>query len=50
MTYAKYGQVLMPPQHILDKQTNWKDENHFNQTGAEELSLWLIEALNKNLQ
>ena len=32
--YSKYGQVLIAPEHIFEKQTNWHDENHLNQTGA----------------
>lgn len=46
-TYRKYGEVLIPPNRILNKQTNWFDENHLNQAGADELSLWICEQIDK---
>ena len=49
-TYKKYGEVLIPPSHILENQTNWYDENHLNQTGANEISLWIAKQINKNCQ
>lgn len=45
-TYIKLGEVLIPPKSILAGQANWHDENHLNQTGAKELSLWLNEQIN----
>ncbi len=46
-TYRKYGEVLIPPNRILNKQANWFDENHLNQAGADELSLWICEQIDK---
>ena len=40
-SYLKYGEVLIPPKEILQKQFNWYDENHLNQAGGKELSIWL---------
>lgn len=48
--YIQYGEILIPPKHILEKQTNWHDENHLNQTGANELSLWLSDKINNYCQ
>jgi hypothetical protein len=45
-TYIKYGKVLIPPKDIFEKQSNWYDENHLNQTGANEFSLWLAKQIN----
>ena len=44
-TYSKYGKVLIPPRRILNKQANWYDENHLNQSGADELSVWICEQI-----
>ena len=44
-TYIKYGKVLIPPRRILNKQANWYDENHLNQSGADELSVWICEQI-----
>lgn len=44
-TYRKYGKVVIPPEQILQKQSNWHDENHLNQTGAKELSRWLADEI-----
>jgi hypothetical protein len=38
--------VLLPPKNIYENQENWYDDNHLNQTGAKELSLWLAEQIN----
>jgi hypothetical protein len=46
-TYIKYGKVLIPPRRILNKQANWYDENHLNQSGADELSVWVSNQLVK---
>lgn len=45
-TYSKYGRVLLPPKNIYENQANWFDDNHLNQAGAKELSLWLAEQIN----
>ena len=45
-TYIKYGKVLIVPKHILQNKNNWYDENHLNQTGAKELSIWISSYLN----
>lgn len=45
-TYINYGVVLIPPTNILDNKNNWFDENHLNQTGADELSLWISGQIN----
>jgi hypothetical protein len=47
-TYIKYGEVLIPPKHIMEKQANWFDDDHLNQTGANELSLWISHKINTN--
>ena len=47
-TYLKYGKVLIPPGEIFENRTNWYDENHFNQVGANELSLWITEQVELN--
>ena len=47
-TYLKYGEVLIPPKEIFENQTNWYDENHLNQAGANELSVWIVEQINLN--
>jgi hypothetical protein len=48
--YSKYGEVLIAPKHIFENQTNWYDENHLNQTGANELSFWLSDKINNSWQ
>lgn len=40
-TYSKYGDVLIPPMEIFEDKSHWCDENHLNEAGAKELSLWL---------
>ncbi len=39
--YKKYGEVIIPPKEIFDKKENWSDQQHFNSSGATELSSWL---------
>jgi len=46
-TYIKYGKVLIPPKEIFNKTSNWYDENHLNQAGANELSNWIANELLK---
>ncbi len=48
-TYIKYGKVLFPPNEIFEKPSDWYDENHLNQTGANELSSWIANELYKLL-
>jgi hypothetical protein len=43
--YLKFGEVLIPPVYILNKQHNWYDEGHLNITGSTKLSLWIAEEL-----
>ncbi len=43
--YSKYGNLWIPPKHILDNKNHWYDENHLNQTGARALSTWIAEQL-----
>ncbi|MFT7343435.1 MAG: hypothetical protein ACI9XP_000008 [Lentimonas sp.] len=40
-TYRKYGEVLFIPKLIMENQNYWHDEEHFNQAGAQALSLWV---------
>ncbi len=40
-TYSTYGRVLIPPQSIIEDPSNWFDDSHFNQTGANKLASWL---------
>ena len=47
-TYNKYGKVLIVPKFILENKNNWHDEEHLNQTGANELSIWISNQINKN--
>ena len=49
-TYIKYGKILIPPKKIFEKDLNWHDENHLNQTGAKELSNWLADEFHKQIQ
>ncbi len=46
--YRNYGPLLLPPQDILDKPTNWYDHDHLNHQGADTLTKWL--AKNISLQ
>jgi len=48
-TYKKYGRVLFPPEEIFKDPSNWHDEDHFNQSGAEKLSLWVAKEIQKDL-
>ena len=45
-TYAKYGEVWLPPPVFFEKETNWHDAGHLNRVGARELSLWLAKRIN----
>ena len=45
-TYAKYGEVWLPPQAVFDKKSNWHDAGHLNREGAKKLSLWLVQRMN----
>lgn len=47
-TYSQYGSVIIPPNTIINSPYNWHDENHMNQTGARELSIWLSGELRKH--
>ena len=40
-TYLEHGKVLIPPTEIFEDPSNWFDESHFNQNGADHFSLWL---------
>jgi hypothetical protein len=42
---STYGNVIIPPQHILDNKNYWYDPDHFNRAGADEFSKWLIKKL-----
>lgn len=44
-TYQKYGKVLIPPRKIFTKQSYWFDENHLNEAGARDLSLWIADEI-----
>jgi len=46
--YETFGKVLIPPDSIVCKSTNFSDYNHLNKQGADILSLWLKNALNKS--
>jgi len=48
--YKKYGNVFLPPRHILENQANWYDENHLNQIGANKLSIWVGEQIRNHEQ
>ena len=43
--YSQFGKVYIPPQEIFNNTNNWFDENHLNISGANQLSLWLVEQL-----
>ena len=49
-TYTKYGKVIIPPCEIFNNPSVWHDENHLNQAGADEFSLWLSKVLMVILQ
>ncbi len=42
---TKHGQVLMPPQAMLEDYSLWFDATHLNIHGAKKLSAWLGESL-----
>lgn len=44
-TYIRYGKVIFPPASIFDNPCYWHDDEHLNQTGANELSLYLVNKL-----
>ncbi|MFH1320995.1 MAG: hypothetical protein ABII90_10130 [Bacteroidota bacterium] len=46
-TYKEYGEVLIPPKEIFNDQNNWYNENHLNKTGANALTNWLSEQINR---
>ena len=48
--YQKYGEVIIPPEYIMDNKNNWYDENHLNVSGANKLSFWLANELNHILK
>lgn len=48
--YRKYGQVLLPPQALLDDPNHWHDENHLNRAGGQKLSAWLVKQLKKSIE
>jgi hypothetical protein len=43
--YQRYGPVLSVPSAILKQPQNWRDADHFNDSGALKLSSWLAGAL-----
>ncbi|MFI5171222.1 MAG: hypothetical protein ACHQFW_02470 [Chitinophagales bacterium] len=43
--YKQYGEVLLPPQEKLRKQTFWLDRSHLNRDGGTFVTEWLIEQL-----
>lgn len=45
--YNFYGKVLLPPDSTAKNVLNYSDFGHLNKKGADELSLWLIKALNE---
>lgn len=49
-TYLKYGTVLIPPNEIYENPANWHDEAHLNQSGSNQLSNWVADELNKQMQ
>ena len=40
-TYIRYGKVILPPATLFDNPNNWHDDEHLNQNGANEFSLYL---------
>ena len=48
-SYKKYGRVLFPPEEIFEDPSNWHDEDHLNQTGAEKLSFWIAKEIQNGL-
>ena len=46
-TYLQYGKVILPPNEIFEKPTNWHDENHLNIGGANQLSNWVADEIQK---
>jgi len=39
--YEQYGTVLVTPPDILREKQNWRDGDHFNDSGAQKLSAWV---------
>lgn len=43
--YNSLGTIITPPAEILDNKLNWSDEGHLNESGANAITLWLIDIL-----
>ena len=43
--YSQYGELLIPPNRILENSDFWADEVHLNQDGAIELTDWLSQKI-----
>ena len=41
-TYLNYGEILTPPEFILENPSHWQDDHHMNKSGAKEISNWLV--------
>lgn len=48
--YKKRGIVLIPPKNMYENQYYWKDGNHMNDYGAENMSYWLAGELSAIIQ
>ncbi len=47
--YKEHGQLIIPPDSILQNIENWADPNHFNPDGSVLMSRWLGEELAREL-
>lgn len=43
--YKSKGNLLVPPAEILNNTANWKDPDHMNDKGAQEISTWISKKL-----
>ncbi len=47
--YKELGQLIVPPDSILENVDLWADPNHMNPTGADKMSQWLGRELKLNI-
>ena len=45
--YKEYGELWLPPKKLLNDKDLWYDSEHLNTAGAQKLSLWIADQLNR---
>lgn len=48
-TYQKLGRLYIPPKEILETTSNWRDQDHLNESGARKLSLWMAQKIKEEI-